>query len=110
MGSRKRKRNKQKFKKGKEFRRNVTKLNTFLVSFTSGPNSVSSPNTSSTSAFANGSCSDAADDRQQSTQTNVSDCNELPENIISENPVTVTKSDSLESHETNSSLSDDHYL
>ena len=63
-------------------------------------------NSSSTSALASGSYDDAADDRQQATPTNVSDCNELPENIISENPVTATRNDSLENPESNSSLSD----
>uniref|UniRef100_T1JKG2 Uncharacterized protein n=1 Tax=Strigamia maritima TaxID=126957 RepID=T1JKG2_STRMM len=106
-GFQKRKQNKEKFEKEKELLRNVPKLNTFFVSSTSRPSSGSSPSTSSTSALASGSCSDAADDHQQAIPTNVSDCNELPENIISENPVTALKNDSLENPESNSSLSDD---
>lgn len=106
-GFQKRKRNKEKFEKEKELLRNVPKLNTFFVSSTSRPNSGSSPSTSSTSALASGIRSDAADDRKQATPTNVSDCKELPENIISENPVTATKNDSLENPESNPSLSDD---
>ena len=63
------------FKKSKISLCNVPKLNTFLVSPASRPSSGSSPSTSSTSPLASGSCRDAADDRQQATPRNVSDCN-----------------------------------
>ena len=103
-GFQKRKRNKEKIEKDKELLRKVSKLNTFFVSSSSRPSSGSNP--SSTCALASSSCSDAADDRQQVTAKNVSDCNELPENIISENFVTATKKYSLVNPESNS-LSDD---